>query len=210
MFNKESRKLHPDKGGTKDAFVALFEEYEHAKERFSQEDARASTQATEEPGTSPCGPRPRRPYRRTPCWADLPQEDLWALMKKEREVNEASMRAMNEESLLQEEAGEESFSQEEYTEELRALLLTDFDTLGCVAQLAVKRKGMSPDEMLDEMKRKREKKSSGAAHTQRQARGQKSSAKSSADSRLDFMAVTRVGFSDFLVGLPRPTEKLSR
>jgi hypothetical protein len=130
-------------------------------------------------------------------------------MKKERELNEASMRAMNEESLLQEEAGEESFSQEEYTEELRALLLTDFDTLGCVAQLAVKRKGMSPDEMLDEMKRKREKKSSGAAHTQRQARGQKSSAKPSADSRLDFMAVTRVGFSDFLVGLPRPTEKWS-
>jgi hypothetical protein len=138
----------------------------------------------------------------------MPQEDLWALMKKERQLNEASMRAMNEQSLMQEEAGEESFLQEEYTAERRALLLTDFDRLGCVAQLAVKRRAMTHDEILQEMKRKRVKKPSLAAQTQTQSRRQNSSANYSAVSQLAVMAVTRVGFSDFLVGPPLPTKKI--
>jgi hypothetical protein len=140
----------------------------------------------------------------------MDQEDLWALMKKERQLNEAAMRAMNERSLMQEEAGAESFVQEEYTAELRALLTTDFDRLGSVAQQAVKRSSMTHDEILQEMQRKRVKQPSLDARTQTQSRGQNSSANYSAVSQLAVMAITRVGFSDFLVKPPLPTEKNSR
>ena len=37
VFNKVFKQLHPDKGGSKEAFVALFDEYQQAQEYFALE-----------------------------------------------------------------------------------------------------------------------------------------------------------------------------
>jgi len=174
MFNKVSKQLHPDKGGSKEAFVALFDEYEQAQERFSPEHGADSTPEMEEGVTPSCDANAKRSSARTRWWAHLPQEQLWDLLKKEQKANEAFMQRLNAESILREEY---AYDCVEYTEEQRALIRIDYDRLGSVAELAAKRQEMSSDDLLAEMKRKREQKSSGTVRP----------------------AIVRVGFSEFFV-----------
>ena len=104
MFNKVSKQLHPDKGGSKEAFVALFDEYQQAQEYFALEQYGAvSTQKMEEGVTPSCDANAKRSSTRTRWWVHLPQDQLWDLMKREQNANDAFIRQMNAESILREE-----------------------------------------------------------------------------------------------------------
>jgi hypothetical protein len=113
-FNRLALSLHPDKGGSKETFVALLDEYEAAKQRVAG--------GVEKP---------------TRWWAGLQRNDLWDHIKAVRARNKDAIDAVNRESLELEKAMEDG---KEYTHKERVMLYTDYDAQGQVGALLGSRK----------------------------------------------------------------------
>ena len=152
-FNRISRELHPDKGGTKEAFVKLFDQYQEAKQKFS--DIAAQEDAKKEDASS----FPEEADQRKPSWdrwwAKLSQQALWDLVKAEQKANNKAIERHNQDCLKQENRTmneERSWSKRD-----RAFLNVNYDTLGSVGEMFVSRQAQTKDCLLAEMKRKREK-----------------------------------------------------
>ena len=152
-FNRIARDLHPDKGGTKEEFVELFDQYQEAKQQFSgileREEAENLEQNNKKADMSKRNPSRGR------WWTKLSQQELWDLIKEEQQTNHETVARQNQESLEKEHILEMNEKQG-YSEKDRAFLTVDFDTVGSVGKMLVSRKSQSIESLLAEMKEKRE------------------------------------------------------
>jgi hypothetical protein len=153
-FNRVSRKLHPDKpGGTKEAFIEFFDQYEAAKLKFSEG---SFTERVEEEEEMPSDFfREEEPIRRSKWdrwWAQLSQEELWDMIKNERATNRRSIYRQNQESLDKE---KNSLSEETFSNSDWGLLRVDYASKGFVGRMRQERQAKSYDGLLLEMQQKR-------------------------------------------------------
>ena len=151
-FNRVSLELHPDKGGTKEAFIELLDQYQRAKQQFSGDTARVED---EKEADKPFPERPEpgiRGWGR--WWVKLSQQELWDLIKAEHQANNKTVAQQNQDSLEKE---NESFEEGRcYTKRERAMLNVDYESLGSVGEMLISRKAQSMESLLAEMKEKRE------------------------------------------------------
>jgi hypothetical protein len=136
-FNELALSMHPDKGGSQEAFVALMDEYTTAKARFGG-------------GLHGCGPTQGEEYNQHPpqsqrkksnanprWWANMHGPSWWDFIEKELHKNLEEINRVNRESLQRE---EDAYVAKPYTHEERCLLYTDFDTRGHVGAIFLSRK----------------------------------------------------------------------
>jgi hypothetical protein len=148
-FNRISRELHPDKGGTKESFIELFDQYQEAKQQFPEITARGETKTEEKSFHEEAEPGIQS---RSRWWAKLSQQELWDHIKAEQEANNKAVERQNQDCLEHEKTNEER----SYSKRDRAFLKVNYDTLGSVAEMFVFRKAQSMESLLAEMKGKRE------------------------------------------------------
>jgi hypothetical protein len=161
-FNHVSLTLHPDKGGTKAAFVELFDQYQEAKLKFSEASVTDRIEEEEEvpseevPSDSFREAEPTRRSKWDRWWAQLSQQELWDIIKHEHKLNKKSIYRQNQESLDKENKAE---NEQTFTDSQWCRLRVDYDSTGSVGQLRQARQAKSLDGLLLEMKQKREKSS---------------------------------------------------
>ena len=156
VFNTVSRLLHPDKGGTHEAFVKLYEEYTAAKKRCAGGGAASNSEELEEDLGQPFAETepPRNSNRGR---NKMNTQELWEWIAKERKINEASINRQNYDSLQREKNAWEAQlgKPSRLTPRQQLVMCTDYDRKGFVGELLTARKNQKPEGLLAEMARKR-------------------------------------------------------